>query len=62
MRTSHLNESGIDLDLLKTFLEGSIQESKAILEVTSEILTRHDRLEKHLLIANAELFLVLFCR
>lgn len=50
--------SEINVELLKKFLENNIQESRAILEVKAGILTRQRRIEEDLLIANAELFLL----
>lgn len=56
---SHFNQSGVDVKLLHQFLQENIEQAKALLDVRSGIISRNQRIEEDLLIANAQLFLLL---
>lgn len=56
---SHFNQSGVDMKLLRQFLQGNIEQARALLDVRSGVISRNQRIEEDLLIANAQLFLLL---
>lgn len=55
---SRYSEQGVDIDLLRTFLQSQIEESEAILDVESRILSPDFKVDQRLLLANAKLFLL----
>lgn len=59
MQPSALTAFGVDIQLLQSFLESTIEESKSILEATNKLYSHSDWIHRRLLIANAELFLLL---
>lgn len=53
-----LEKSVVKKELLGDFIQNSIEQSRSILELKRGILSREDRIQEQLLIANAELFLL----